>query len=187
MPWRSTVVPSSVPTSVHVAPEADSGSPAIERAGSPGRSPAQWRGCDDGTPPAHTAADNRAVRSTRAMIHWTTAGTPDAVERRGSFRRTGPIHGAQDPHLGASVPQTRSGEANPEVRSRASASRSGATSFWTRRRTVRTSRWIWRYSRADQRRNSGPVRNAGDQRRDVLGGSCRSMSAQTDARRAEAS
>ena len=30
------VVPSSVPTSVHVAPDADSGSPAIESAGSPG-------------------------------------------------------------------------------------------------------------------------------------------------------
>jgi hypothetical protein len=36
MPWRSTVVPPSVPTSVHVAPDADSGSPALERAASPG-------------------------------------------------------------------------------------------------------------------------------------------------------
>ena len=76
-PWRSTVVPSSVPVSVHVAPDADSGSPAIASADSPGA----LAGTLMGEPGWHAVSApssdaNRAARNMRAMIHWTTARGP---------------------------------------------------------------------------------------------------------------
>jgi hypothetical protein len=54
-------------------------------------------------------------------------------------KRTGAIHGAQDPDFGASVGRRSCVNVNPELRSRVSARRRSAVSFLTRRRSSRIS------------------------------------------------
>jgi hypothetical protein len=78
--------------------------------------------------------------ATRAGI----AGAPAATQTRGPDPRRAGIR-----ILARPSGRRSSARRNPEVRSRASTSRSSAVSFWTRRRSLRTCRW-----------SSGSVRSA---------------------------
>ena len=84
---------------------------------------------------AHTRAPAVARHGTDWATIAGTAGAPATEQTLGT------IHGAQNPSLGASVGQTLVRHVNPELRSRARASRSRAVSFFTRRRSSRTSWW----------------------------------------------
>ena len=97
----------------------------------------------------------RGVRTRRLIVEG-TRGLPSEPTRRQTqppenrAQRDTPtrtIHGAQDPPLGRSLAQTLAGEPEPETSSRASANRSRAASFSTRR-------WSFTLSR----RSSGSAR-----------------------------
>jgi hypothetical protein len=92
-------------------------------------------GRDDRSSSAHACCRRRQAWR---IDSGTIAGTAGRPQRH---KRTGTIHGSQDPDLGASVGQRSCVNVNPELRRRARASRRSAVSFFTRRRSSRTSCW----------------------------------------------
>jgi hypothetical protein len=98
---------------------------------------------------------------------WTAAGasmeptrrhTQEPQDRSQREVLVGPIHGSQDPNLGASVRQTLSCEAKPGGAEQGQREPESAASFWTRRRSFKTSC-----------RSSGSVRSATSRQTTTVG------------------
>jgi hypothetical protein len=110
----------------------------------------------------------RRVRTRRPIIKCTRGLQPspgmestrrqsqEPQERPQRNTLAGPIHGSKDPDLGAFVGQSLAVKVNPALRSRASASRSNAVSFFTRRRSFRISCCSSALSDASRQRSPRP-------------------------------